>query len=271
MATSQEVRDRIWSAADALFAQSQNDEYPRIEDVRVASKAGMAAVVDVMKEWRQAQRQSVQAIRQPLPSVLQTVVQNTAQQVWETAQQLANESLEAARVAFEAEKADLHEMSNQQSAAFDTQALELVKVRGDLADREKLVNELAPELQRLKDVLREREKECAVLAERVAHAEQRSAELQLDLETVRAELAKTQASASAEAERHAEHRKRAGEDAHRISERLLHAERLRDEAREEAAAAREEVARVKGQLEATQAQNTEMLNAFRELPRGNRR
>lgn len=45
--------------ADELYAASEDGEYPRIEDVRQLSRAGMNNVVEAMKEWRQQQRKQV--------------------------------------------------------------------------------------------------------------------------------------------------------------------------------------------------------------------
>ena len=107
MALSQDIKERIFAAADALHAASETGEFPSVEAVRQESRAGMNNVVEAMKEWRQNQRKQVQAVREPLPVELHGVVQSMGQSLWETAQQLANESLDAAKVAFETEKSDL--------------------------------------------------------------------------------------------------------------------------------------------------------------------
>lgn len=125
MALNQEIKERIFAAADELHAASPNGEFPNVEAVRQLSRAGMNNVVEAMKEWRAKQRKQVQAVREPLPAELHGVLQTAGQSLWETAQQLANESLEAARAAFEAEKTDLTELSAQQSAAFEAQTGEI--------------------------------------------------------------------------------------------------------------------------------------------------
>ena len=129
MALSQDIKERIFAAADALHAASETGEFPSVEAVRQESHAGMNNVVEAMKEWRQNQRKQVQAVREPLPVELHGVVQSMGQSLWETAQQLANESLDAAKVAFETEKSDLIQLSAEQSEAFETQAAELDKAQ----------------------------------------------------------------------------------------------------------------------------------------------
>lgn len=123
MTINQEIKERIFTAADELYAASKDGEYPRIEDVRQLSRAGMNTVAEVMKEWRQLQRKQIQTIREPIPADLQVVLQEMGQSLWATALQLVNNSLEAARATFEAERTDLIELSEQLSEAFDKQAV----------------------------------------------------------------------------------------------------------------------------------------------------
>jgi len=129
MTMNQEIKERIFAAADELHAASPRGEFPNVEAVRQRSRAGMNNVVEAMKEWRDKQRKQAQAICKPLPVELQAelhgILQMAGHNLWETAQQLANESLEAARAAFKAEKADLTELLAQQSAAYEAQAGEL--------------------------------------------------------------------------------------------------------------------------------------------------
>ncbi|EAN8329664.1 hypothetical protein EOY42_26925, partial [Salmonella enterica] len=111
MALPAEIKDRIFAAADALFAASETGEFPNVEAVRQESRAGMNYVVEAMKEWRQNQRRQVMTVRDPLPPELHTVIQEAGQHFWTSARQLANESLDAARSAFESEKNDLIQLS----------------------------------------------------------------------------------------------------------------------------------------------------------------
>lgn len=94
MSLNQEIKDRIFAAADELLAESPTGEFPKLEAVRQRSRAGMNNVVEAMKEWRAKQRKQVQAVREPLPADLLAEVKNMGQGFWETAQRLANESLD---------------------------------------------------------------------------------------------------------------------------------------------------------------------------------
>ena len=79
MALNQEIKERIYAAADELHAASETGEYPSVEAVRQLSRAGMNNVVEAMKGWRQAQRKQVQSVREPLPAGLLAVLQTSGQ------------------------------------------------------------------------------------------------------------------------------------------------------------------------------------------------
>jgi hypothetical protein len=76
---------------------------------------------------------------------------------------------------------------------------------------------------------------------------------------LRAELAATQAKAEAANASHQEQRQAAAKEAHRVAECMTKAETERDTARADASKALEEVAKLRGQLEAVQTQHTELM------------
>lgn len=81
----------------------------------------------------------------------------------------------------------------------------------------------------------------------------------VEIDQLRAELATVKATAGAAELTHQEQRKTAAQEAHHVAERLMRAETGRDEARKEAALAREEVARLTGQVEAIERQNSALM------------
>lgn len=126
---NKDIQDRIMSAANELFAQSTTGEFPSVEAVRQRSRASMNYVVEVLRDWRQQQRQQVKVTRNPLPHALQEAMQHMGQAVWDTAQGLANEALESERAAFELEKSDITRLSIEQSKAFDGISAELEQAK----------------------------------------------------------------------------------------------------------------------------------------------
>lgn len=188
MALSQEIRERIYAAADELHAASETGEYPSVEAVRQASRAGMNNVVEAMQGWRQAQRKQVQSVREPLPAGLLTVLQTAGQTLWETAQQLANESLDAARASFESEKSDLLQLSAEQSDAYETLATELQAAQSRIAELEEADRKSAETLHELQKQNDQGRAELAAANQRAAIAEQKATEVERRATDLRAEL-----------------------------------------------------------------------------------
>ena len=201
MALSQDIKERIFAAADALHAASETGEFPSVEAVRQESRAGMNNVVEAMKEWRQNQRKQVQAVREPLPVELHGVVQSMGQSLWETAQQLANESLDAAKVAFETEKSDLIQLSAEQSEAFETQAAELDKAQRHIAELERQAQADKKQIEVAGTILADTRDELRAAKQAADLANQRAEEIERRAAELRAELnhAHTEAEAAATA------------------------------------------------------------------------
>ncbi|MCW5286908.1 hypothetical protein [Verminephrobacter eiseniae] len=87
---------------------------------------------------------------------------------------------------------------------------------------------------------------------------------QAQVEALRSELAGVKARAESQAEAHQEQRKTAAQEAARMVERFTGAQAERDQAQRDAAAAREEAAGLRGQLEAFEEQHTQLMAAFRD-------
>jgi colicin import membrane protein len=201
MALSQDIKERIFAAANALHAANETGEFPSVEAVRQESHAGMNNVVEAMKEWRQNQRKQVQAVREPLPVELHGVVQSMGQSLWETAQQLANESLDAAKVAFETEKSDLIQLSAEQSESYEKQAAELEAAQARIAELERQATAATAAAQATGQEL-EATRSARLAAEQAAAlANQKAEEIERRADELRAELnhAHTEAEAAATA------------------------------------------------------------------------
>ncbi len=194
MALSQDIKERIFCAADELHAASPTGEFPSVEAVRQSSRAGMNNVVEAMKEWRQNQRKQVQAVREPLPVELQGVVKSMGQSLWETAQQLANESLEAAKVAFETEKSDLIQLSSEQSDAYEKQAGELEAAQARMTGLERqaevattTAQATALQLEDVRRALLVAEQKTGIAEQKAQEVERRAADLRAELDHAHAE------------------------------------------------------------------------------------
>jgi len=132
MAISTQIRERIYAMADELLASNEKGEWPTVEEVRRASRVGMAAVVECMRDWRAKQRRPAVSTTLPLPIELATIVQDAATQLWAAAQKHAADNLATQQAALEAERTEMIEFSTQQSAAFETQAAELERLQEEI-------------------------------------------------------------------------------------------------------------------------------------------
>jgi len=188
MALNPEVKKRIFDAADELLAASEEGEFPNVEAVRQRSRAGMNNVVEAMQEWRQNQRKQVQAVREPLPANLHGVLQGMGQTLWETAQQLANESLDNARSAFESEKADLLQLSVEQSDAYEKQADELETAHLRIADLEQRVEVAETTSQAISQQLEDVQRSLLFSEQKATLAEKKAEEIERRAADLRAEL-----------------------------------------------------------------------------------
>ncbi|EBD6545289.1 hypothetical protein C1366_26665 [Salmonella enterica] len=298
MALSQDMRERIFAAADALFAASETGEFPNVEAVRQESRAGMNYVVEAMKEWRQNQRRQVMTVRDPLPPELHTLIQEAGQHFWTSARQLANESLDAARSAFESEKNDLIQLSAEQSAAFESQATELAITLERLAELERLAaaageneREMSRTLEATREARQRAEQEAALSRLQAEENARRADELRTERDraqqrleqaveeitrlteqltaargetaAVQTALAEVRAQSGAAERVHAEQQAQAEAEKGRQCAQVAGAETARDEARQEAADAREAAARLRGELEAVRTQNAALLAALK--------
>jgi colicin import membrane protein len=188
MALNPDVKKRIFDAADELHAASESGDYPNVEAVRQRSRAGMNNVVEAMQEWRQKQRKQVQAVREPLPATLHGALQSMGQALWETAQQLANESLNTARAAFESEKADLLQLSVEQSDAYEQQAAELEAAQLRMTELEGLVEVAETTAQATARQFEDVQRTLLSSEQKVAIAEQKAEEIARRAADLRAEL-----------------------------------------------------------------------------------
>ena len=137
-------------------------------------------------------------------------------------------------------------------ATSQAQAVDLAQLKERLALTEqtaKAANEQhAIELERIRKELIEQK--------------QANQSLAIERDQVRSELATVKAQAGAADESHKEQRKRTAEETHRNAERLTKIEAERDEARKQTAMAREDVAKLRGQMETLQSQVTELMKAL---------
>lgn len=147
--------------------------------------------------------------------------------------------------------------------AHQSQAVELAQLRERLTlvlqAGEKVAEEHAAELTRLNaSIETERARHHAEMDE-VKKAIQAAAG---ERDQARSELVRVKTKAEAVENTHQEQRKQAAAEALRMAERLTQAQGDRDKARKEAGAAREDAAKLRGQVESLQAQAGDIMRAL---------
>lgn len=100
---------------------------------------------------------------------------------------------------------------------------------------------------------------------RIQELEKELAAVHATIQTQAVELAQLRERLALTEQAHQEQRKQAAQEAYRVAERLVKAETERDNARKAATSAREEAARLRGQIELLQTQVSGLMRALPSL------
>ena len=270
MELNKDIRDRILTAADALYEQTGRTSFPTVDSVRKLAKVNMNDAAATMKEWRRAQTAQAAPVAITVPEAVHQLHSQALAALWQSAQNTANESLRAAQAGWEAERAEADTINKQLGDAYDAQAAEL-----DAANRriDELTAKYQAEQQRSTELaqhIEETRKATLVAENRAAIAEQRAVEIERRADDLRAELdlahqdaVQTRTELADVRQAQQEQRKTVAQEALRAAERLTSTQTERDEARKETAKAREENSHWRGQVEALKEQQRGLLEAIK--------
>lgn len=271
MELNKDSRDRIFSAADALYEQAGRADFPTVDAVRKAAKVNMGDASSGMKEWRRAQTAQAAPLAVQVPESVQQASSAALVALWTAAQDQANESLKAAQAGWDSERTEANTLNQQMAEAFELQVAELDAARREVAelksqvsalseDRTQLSSELASakvltdradartiEIEKRAGELRT-ELDAAHRAAEVTHDELATARGQIEVlqsqaEELRAKLATAIAGVETAKQTLQDERKLAGEALKRVQEQADQAVAARDQERVKASEAREEAAR----------------------------
>lgn len=284
---SLDARERVFATANQLFEETARQTMPTVDQVRKLAKVDMHAATAAMREWRRQQTAQAAPIAVAVPETVARANEQAIAQLWTQAQELANQSLREAQAAWDAERVELDHMRVELADAFEAQAdeLELAKSRIEALENETRATTAiaAAELQKVRTELsaattraERAEATAGELEHRVsdlraelershADVDQGRAELKkaaADADGLRTELVGVRAKAEATEHSHQEHRKDAAKEAQRCADKVIAVQKERDEIARENATARENVARLAGQLEVLQTQNAKLIEAI---------
>lgn len=135
---TQEIRDRIFSAADELYQQSGRETFPTVDVVRKAARVNMNDASVAMKEWRRQRTTKAAPLAVQVPESVLTAATQAMAVLWQQAQDLANESLKAAQSGWESERAELDALRSEMGDAYQALESELDAERERVAGLEKV-------------------------------------------------------------------------------------------------------------------------------------
>ncbi len=70
MELNKDIRDRILTAADALYQQAGRASFPTVDSVRKVAKVNMNDAASTMKEWRRAQTAQAAPVAITIPEAV---------------------------------------------------------------------------------------------------------------------------------------------------------------------------------------------------------
>ena len=203
----------------------------------------MTTIAGALRRWRERQQLQAEApaVRAPLPESVAEAMRAGVAQLWKAAQEETQREIDRLTEAANARVADA--VAERDSALAELQAT-VEELQGWQGKAAALEDELR-EVSRNGDGLRG---ELASATERAGQAEARAVEIERRADDLQTELGRVHDDARAERER--------------LADALTQAGVERDEARQEAAGARENAARLQGQVEAMTAQQGELMKAI---------
>lgn len=256
MNLSPAIQDRIFQAADALYSELGQHAFPTVDAVRKAAKVNMNDASTGMKAWRQAQTAQISPVTIQVPSSLQQSNASALSSLWSEAVTLANESLRAAEAGWNAERAEAEALREQIANAFETQATELEFLRTTISDLQAEIDRIRVDNHDLQMQSEEALRATTDALANAMHSDARAAEIQRRADDLRKELDFAHGSIMSLKEEMAALRRE-----HHIEIENLRTDTVGTKARSDAqlataqadlASAREEVARLLGNLEGLQ-------------------
>jgi colicin import membrane protein len=253
------ARDRIFAAADFLYAETDRKNFPTVDAVRKRALVNMNDASSVMKEWRRAQTTTFQQVPYQIAIELNASCTTALAALWSEATTMANESLRVAQAGWDVERRETEDISRQLAVAYDLQATELADAQSRIVQLQTQFDARNSDLTTVRQAVEaaERERLAAVNFAREAEVKaleigRRTNDLRSELDHARAELVRERAEFTASTIAHNEQMQHLRDQAKRDSDY----EREKVELEKERiqivlGLAKEEAAELRGRLAAT--------------------
>lgn len=190
------IKDRITTAANALYEEAARSAFPTVAEVRARAGSDMNAASLVMREWRRAQTVQAAPVVVEVPDRVRAANSTALAALWSEAQALANERLLSAQTAWDAERVEAEALRAELSEAFEGQRGELDAAQVQIAAQADQIARLLAEA----DLLRA---DLVTVTQRASTADARTVEIEHRANDLAAELERVHVVATAERERQA--------------------------------------------------------------------
>lgn len=176
MDTSPSVRDRINTAADALFEESGRRAIPTVDAVRKLAKVNINDASNCMREWRRARSAKAEVPQPHLPEKLQLSCATALQALWAEAVNLSSETLRMAQAGWDAERADAGALNEQIGSACTALEDELIEAKTQLESQNETIAVLNEQLRTSQSRAGDAERSVIELSNAASHLEATSLE-----------------------------------------------------------------------------------------------
>jgi colicin import membrane protein len=177
MDTSPSVRDRINTAADALYEESGRRTMPTVDAVRKLAKVNINDASTCMREWRRARSAPAEVPQPHLPEQLHLSCVTALRALWMEAVNLSGETLRMAQAGWDAERADAEALNEQIGSACAALEDELLTTKTQLESQKEINAQLHEQLGVSQGRAAEAEHSVVELRTAVSHLEARSLEI----------------------------------------------------------------------------------------------
>lgn len=263
MNLGKELTERIYTAADTLFAQNGGAGFPTVDAVRKAARVNMNDASTAMKAWRRARMLEAQPAVTTVPESLRQTFNTSLAALWREAQTVADGALRTAQSAWEAERSEADALMKQMADAYELQATELATTQLETerarADTERFSQEVMT-LTRMLQASRDETATANAAAERAdirtVEIERRAGELRAELDVAHAAVAQHRTDLAATLQAHAETVRGLRDE---LAASRIKVENDRTTSDKVLGDARQKIAGLRGQLAAVNERNEALL------------
>ena len=182
MEMTQEIKNRIFAAASALYEENDRNRFPTVYEVRQLARVNMNDASAAMKEWRRMHVTLGNQSNSQIPLPIQTASSQLLTVLWQQAQELANESLLTAQSEWEIERAELDTIRTELAQAYKLQGTELDNTKMHIVELENSLSIANEKIQVQNKTLVTLQQQVTLAEQKALEVEHRAQELRLELD-----------------------------------------------------------------------------------------